>query len=131
VPDLKNFGGGIPSAYVTMTIVLKTRHTSAVDLNADLGESFGAYALGSDATILQLVTSANIACGWHAGDPRVMDLTVRTCRDSNVAVGAHPSFPDRVGFGRRAMDASPLEIETDVLFQIEALNAFVVQTAAR
>jgi UPF0271 protein len=98
----------------------------AVDLNSDLGESFGAYTLGDDSTILRLITSANVACGMHAGDPRVMDETVRACRELGVSVGAHPGFPDRVGFGRRTIDATPTEIETDVLYQIGALAAFVV-----
>ena len=99
---------------------------SAVDLNSDLGESFGAYSIGADQEVLRLVTSANVACGAHAGDPRVMEATVRACRDLGVAVGAHPGFPDRVGFGRRTIDASPAEVETDVLYQIGALGAFAV-----
>jgi UPF0271 protein len=103
---------------------MTSRH--AVDLNADLGESFGAYRLGDDRGVLGLITSANVACGMHAGDPRVMDETVRACRDFGVSVGAHPGFPDRVGFGRRTIDATPTEVETDVLFQIGALSAFVV-----
>lgn len=98
----------------------------AVDLNSDLGESFGAYRLGDDSDILRLITSANVACGMHAGDPRVMDETVRASRELGVSVGAHPGFPDKVGFGRRAIDATPTEIETDVLYQIGALAAFVV-----
>jgi UPF0271 protein len=98
----------------------------AVDLNSDLGESFGAYKLGDDSTILRLITSANVACGMHAGDPRVMDDTVRASRELGVSVGAHPGFPDQVGFGRRTIDATPTEIETDVLYQIGALAAFVV-----
>ena len=98
----------------------------AVDLNSDLGESFGAYKLGDDSAILRLITSANVACGMHAGDPRVMDETVRACRELGVSVGAHPGFPDQVGFGRRMIDATPTEVETDVLYQIGALAAFVV-----
>jgi 5-oxoprolinase (ATP-hydrolysing) subunit A len=95
-----------------------------VDLVADLGESFGAYTMGNDAELLNLLTSANVACGFHAGDPRVMDATVRACVECGVNVGAHPSFPDLVGFGRRAMDLSPDEVRTDVLYQIGALSAF-------
>lgn len=95
-----------------------------VDLNADLGESFGRYALGEDAAIVPLITSANVACGFHAGDPRVMDETVRQAAASRTAVGAHPGYPDRVGFGRRFLDCTPREIETDVLYQIGALQAF-------
>ena len=97
-----------------------------VDVNADLGESFGAYTHGNDLEILGLITSANVACGMHAGDPRAMEETVRASRELGVSVGAHPGFPDRVGFGRRNLDATPTEIETDVLYQIGALGAFVV-----
>jgi UPF0271 protein len=95
-----------------------------VDLVADLGESFGAYTMGNDAELLNLLTSANVACGFHAGDPRVMDATVRACVERGVGVGAHPSFPDLVGFGRRAMDLTPDEVRTDVLYQVGALSAF-------
>jgi UPF0271 protein len=96
-----------------------------IDLNCDMGESFGAYAIGNDAAIMPLITSANIACGFHAGDPQVMARTVRLAVQRGVAIGAHPGFPDLVGFGRRALDASPDEIENDVLYQIGALAAFV------
>jgi UPF0271 protein len=96
----------------------------AVDLNADLGESFGAYTLGNDAQVLELITSANVACAMHAGDPRIMDDTVRMSREAGVSVGAHPGFPDLVGFGRRVIDVTPREVETDVLFQIGALAGF-------
>ena len=92
-----------------------------IDLNADLGESFGSFTVGRDAELIPLLTSANVACGFHGGDPRVMDRTVRACRRAGVAVGAHPSFPDLVGFGRRAMEASAVEAETDVLYQVAAL----------
>jgi len=74
-----------------------------VDLNSDLGESFGNYTLGMDSEVLNHVTSANVACGWHAGDPLIMDATVRMCKEKGVAVGAHPGYPDLMGFGRRAM----------------------------
>src|SRR5439155_13342714 len=76
-----------------------TVRTGMIDLNADLGESFGGYRLGRDADLIPLLTSAQLACGFHAGDPRVMDATVGACRAAGVAVGAHPSFPDLVGFG--------------------------------
>lgn len=102
---------------------METR-TSPIDLNCDLGESFGAYALGSDAAIMPFITSVNIACGFHAGDPQVMARTVRLAVQHGVAIGAHPGFPDLVGFGRRALDATPDEIENDVLYQIGALAAF-------
>lgn len=95
-----------------------------VDLVADLGESFGPYTMGNDAQLLDLLTSANVACGFHAGDPRVMDATVRACVARGVRVGAHPSFPDLVGFGRRAMDLTENEVRTDVLYQLGALSAF-------
>jgi UPF0271 protein len=95
-----------------------------VDLVADLGEGFGAWTMGDDDALLDIVTSANVACGFHAGDPRTMDLTVRECAIRGVGVGAHPSFPDLVGFGRRALDLSPLEVRTDVTYQIGALSAF-------
>ena len=74
-----------------------------VDLNSDLGESFGNYTIGMDAEILKYVSSANVACGWHAGDPIVMEKTVAVAKDNGVAVGAHPGFPDLMGFGRRNM----------------------------
>jgi 5-oxoprolinase (ATP-hydrolysing) subunit A len=98
--------------------------THAVDLVADLGEGFGAYRMGDDDALLDVLTSANVACGFHAGDPRIMDATVTSCVQRGVAVGAHPSFPDLVGFGRRAMDLTTDEVRTDVLYQIGALHAF-------
>ncbi|MGW3449271.1 LamB/YcsF family protein [Streptomyces sp. NPDC001076] len=105
--------------------------TRMVDLVADLGEGFGAYTMGDDEALLELLTSANVACGFHAGDPRIMDATVRQCVERQVAVGAHPSFPDLVGFGRRAMDLTPHEVRTDVLYQVGALQAFAVAHGAR
>jgi len=97
---------------------------TTIDLVADLGESFGAWRMGEDEAVLDLITSANVACGFHAGDPRTMDLTVRRCVERGVAVGAHPSFPDLAGFGRRAMDLSADEVRTDILYQLGALSAF-------
>jgi UPF0271 protein len=94
-----------------------------VDLNADLGESFGPWTLGSDAAVMASITSANVACGFHAGDPGIMRQTVRAAREAGVAVGAHPGFPDLAGFGRRQMAASPREVEDFVLYQIGALAA--------
>ncbi|WP_018477171.1 5-oxoprolinase subunit PxpA [Pontibacter roseus] len=96
-----------------------------VDLNCDLGESFGAYYMGNDEQILPFVTSANIACGFHAGDPSVMRKTVQLCLQHNVAIGAHPGLPDLVGFGRREMAVSPAEAFDMVVYQIGALMAFV------
>ncbi len=96
----------------------------SIDLNSDTGESFGPYRLGETATLLQVVTSANVACGFHAGDPRVMAETVELAHRHGVGVGAHVGYPDLVGFGRRAMAADDDEITTDVLYQIGALYAF-------
>lgn len=94
-----------------------------IDLNGDCGEGYGAWRMGDDAAFLAHVTSANIACGAHAGDPDVMRRTVRLARDLGVAVGAHPGFPDRQGFGRRMLAMSPDEITNSVLAQIGALYA--------
>ena len=96
----------------------------SIDLNCDLGESFGAYTIGMDAEILPYVTSANIACGFHAGDPSVMQKSVLLCKKHGVQVGAHPRLPDLQGFGRRRMAISPAEAEADVMYQIGALKAF-------
>lgn len=98
--------------------------TPSIDLNADLGESFGSYQLGQDEELMPLLTSANIACGFHAGDPVVMDRTVRLAREHGVRVGVHPGYPDLQGFGRREMDLSPGEVEACVLYQIGALKGF-------
>ncbi|MGO1768623.1 MAG: LamB/YcsF family protein [Microbacterium sp.] len=98
--------------------------TRTIDLVADLGEGFGDWRMGDDEAMLDVLTSANIACGFHAGDPRIMDRVVASCVERGVAVGAHPSFPDLVGFGRRAMDLTPSEVRTDVTYQIGALDAF-------
>ena len=92
-----------------------------IDLNSDLGESFGPWPMGHDAALMESITSANIACGFHAGDPGVMRQTLALAKDRAVAVGAHPGFPDLVGFGRREMKASPTEVEDFVLYQISAL----------
>src|SRR5512139_61975 len=94
-----------------------------VDLNCDMGEGFGVYRLGFDEEAMPYVTSANIACGFHASDPMTMLRTVRLAKKHGVAVGAHPSFPDLVGFGRRMLEASPDEIRADVIYQIGALAA--------
>lgn len=103
----------------------------SIDLVADLGESFGAWTMGDDDALLDLLTSANVACGFHAGDPRTMDATVRRCVERGIGVGAHPSFPDLVGFGRRAMDLTAEEVRTDVLYQIGALQAFATAHGTR
>ena len=95
-----------------------------VDLNCDLGESFGNYKLGMDEQILPLITSANIACGFHASDPVVMSRTVKMAAESGVATGAHPGYQDLVGFGRRNMKVAPAEVTDIVMYQIGALKAF-------
>ena len=92
-----------------------------IDLNADVGESFGAYAIGHDPGLMKSITSANVAAGFHAGDPSVLRATVRRAKVHGVAVGAHPSFPDLAGFGRREMKMSPHEAEDLVLYQIAAV----------
>ena len=99
------------------------RPTPSVDLNCDLGESFGAWTLGQDAEIMPLITSANVACGFHAGDPGVMRQTVRLALAQGVAIGAHPGLPDLVGFGRRNMAISPDEAFEMTVYQLGALAA--------
>lgn len=96
-----------------------------VDLNCDMGESFGVYKMGTDEAILQFVTSANIACGFHAGDPATMHQTVKLALRKGVAIGAHPGLPDLAGFGRRNMDISPEEAFDMVVYQISSLYGFV------
>ena len=98
--------------------------TYKVDLNSDLGESFGNYKLGMDADIIPLVSSANVACGYHASDPLVMNRTIAMAKDVGIHVGAHPGFPDLMGFGRRNMDVSPAEAKAYTLYQLGALDAF-------
>lgn len=95
-----------------------------VDLNSDLGESFGAYTIGTDKEVIRHISSANVACGFHAGDPLVMDRTVAAAKECQVAVGAHPGFPDLLGFGRRNMVCTPREVEAYVQYQLGALLAF-------
>ncbi|WP_151088334.1 LamB/YcsF family protein [Hymenobacter baengnokdamensis] len=97
----------------------------SVDLNCDMGESFGAWTLGQDAEIMPLITSANVACGFHAGDPGVMRQTVQLALRHGVAIGAHPGLPDLVGFGRRNLDISPQEAFDMTVYQLGALAAVV------
>ncbi|MGB9730597.1 5-oxoprolinase subunit PxpA [Calditerrivibrio nitroreducens] len=99
----------------------------SIELNCDLGESFGAYKIGNDEELIKYVDRVNIACGFHAGDPIVMDKTVSLAKEYNVKVGAHPSYRDLVGFGRRFLDASTKEIENDIIYQIGALHAFCLK----
>lgn len=96
----------------------------SVDLNCDLGESFGAYKIGNDDMVISHITSANIACGYHASDHNAMDKTVRLAAENGVHIGAHPGFPDLMGFGRRNMSISPDEIRNMIIYQIGALDAF-------
>ncbi|MGH9329390.1 MAG: LamB/YcsF family protein, partial [Vicinamibacterales bacterium] len=92
-----------------------------IDLNCDLGESFGPWKMGADEDVMRSITSANVACGFHAGDPSVMRRTLRLARENGVAVGAHPGFQDLAGFGRRDIAASPAEVADLVLYQIAAI----------
>ncbi len=96
-----------------------------MDINCDMGEGFGAYNMGDDEKIMGFVTSVNIACGWHAGDPGGMARTVRLAAQYGVAVGAHPGYPDLLGFGRRTMETFPGEVKNYVLYQVGALCGFL------
>ncbi|OWA35527.1 lactam utilization protein LamB [Saccharibacillus sp. O16] len=111
------------SAASTNTELSRAKGKATLDLNCDLGESFGAYSMGRDAEILPYVTSANIACGFHAGDPSVMRRTVRLALEAGAAIGAHPGLPDLVGFGRRNLDVSAEDVFAMTLYQIGALEA--------
>ncbi|CAN5649616.1 5-oxoprolinase subunit PxpA [soil metagenome] len=104
------------------TVQDTTRH---VDINADSGESFGRWRLGRDEELFPKLTSANLACGFHAGDPLTMQRTVRLAKEHGVKVGAHPGFPDLAGFGRRDMAVAPEALHADVIYQIGALRAFL------
>ncbi len=102
-----------------------------IDINCDMGESFGAYKLGLDEEVIKYITSANIACGYHAGDPLVMERTVSLAKNYGVSAGAHPGFPDLMGFGRRNIDATLAEIKGYVTYQIGALQAFAKAQGVR
>jgi len=102
-----------------------------IDLNSDLGESFGPWPMGQDAVLMTAISSANVACGFHAGDPGTMRRTVALARAHGVAVGAHPGFQDLAGFGRREMAASPQEVEDLVVYQVGALAAFAAAQGVR
>jgi UPF0271 protein len=95
-----------------------------IDLNCDMGEGFGVYSIGSDEQAMPFITSANIACGFHASDPATIWKTVKMAKANGVSVGAHPSYPDLVGFGRRPMEVSAEDVMADVIYQIGALSAF-------
>lgn len=103
----------------------------SVDLNADLGEAFGPWPMGRDAELMAAVSSANIACGWHAGDPAVMARTVGLALDAGIALGAHPGYPDLAGFGRRSMAMGEDEVYGTTLYQVGALAAFAAARGAR
>ena len=102
-----------------------------IDLNCDMGESFGAYTIGMDDQVIAHITSANIACGFHAGDPLVLERTVRMAAAREVGIGAHPGFPDLMGFGRRNLDCTPAEIYAYVIYQVGAVQAFCAAQGAR
>lgn len=104
---------------------------TTIDLNCDMGESFGAFTIGADEEVMPSVTSINVACGYHGGDPGVMRRTVRLARDAGVAVGAHPGLPDLAGFGRREMRVSPQEVEDMILYQLGALAAIAHSEGVR
>ena len=102
----------------------------AINLNADLGESFGAWTMGDDQALLEVIASANLACGFHAGDPLVMRRTLRLAHQRGVSIGAHPSYPDLQGFGRRAMNMAAEDLEAAIIYQIGALAALAGAEAA-
>lgn len=102
-----------------------------IDLNSDMGESFGDYKIGNDEEIIKFVTSSNVACGWHGGDPMVMDKIVKAAKIREVAVGAHPGYPDLMGFGRRKMVLKPEEVKNYVKYQVGALMAFTMSNGMK
>ena len=105
--------------------------TRAIDLNSDLGEGYGAWKMGDDAAMLGIVSSANVACGFHAGDPLTSLATLREAASRGVAIGAHVAYPDRVGFGRRPMDVASAELTADVIYQIGALQGLCTAAGTR
>jgi UPF0271 protein len=102
-----------------------------IDINSDMGESFGAYSIGHDAGLMKAITSANVAAGFHAGDPSVLRDTIRSAKAHSVAVGAHPGFPDLVGFGRRELNVTPKEAEDMVLYQVAAVAGVAAAEGVR
>ena len=102
-----------------------------IDINADMGESYGRWTLGNDVELMPFLSSANVACGYHGGDPHVMRNTVRLARKHGVGLGAHVSFPDLIGFGRRRMDISAQELKDYVTYQVGALQAFATAEGSR
>ena len=104
---------------------------TTVDINCDMGESYGAWKMGADAALMPLISSANVACGFHGGDPATIRTTVKLAVDHGVAIGAHPSLPDLQGFGRRAMKISPQDMYDLVVYQAGAVEAFARAAGAR
>ena len=104
---------------------------AAIDLNCDMGESFGRYKLGMDEEVIKLISSANVGCGFHGGDPHVMRKTVTMAKEHGVGVGAHPGLPDLIGFGRRELKVTPEELQDYFIYQIGALKAFVEMEGMR
>lgn len=102
-----------------------------IDLNCDLGESFGAYTMGMDDKVIPLISSCNIACGYHASDPLVMKKTIAMAKEAGIGIGAHPGYPDLMGFGRRNMNVSPAEAAAYVTYQLGALYAFAKSAGVR
>ena len=109
---------------------MTTAH-APIDLNADVGEGFGPWPMGADEALIPIVSSVNVACGFHAGDPLVIDRTIRLALESGAAVGAHPGYPDREGFGRRDLAMSAEELEAAVLYQVAALAGMVAAAGGR
>lgn len=102
-----------------------------IDINSDLGEGFGPYSIADDAALMTHISSANVACGYHAGDPVIMDRTIRLAKEHGVDLGAHVSFPDRMGFGRRKIDMALPELETHILYQLGALDGLARRAGQR
>lgn len=102
-----------------------------IDINSDMGEGFGPYTIADDAALMEHISSANVACGYHAGDPVIMDRTIRLARDHGVDLGAHVSFPDRMGFGRRRIDMALPELEAHILYQLGALDGLARRAGHR
>jgi UPF0271 protein len=107
------------------------RAEGTIDLNADAGESFGRYSLGDDAGLMRVVTSVSVACGWHAGDPGVIRRTIAMARDAGVSVGAHPGYPDLLGFGRRELHMAPDDLRDAVIYQVSAVAGLAAAEGVR
>ena len=120
--NLETWSQLLNQAYCRLNWSVKNK--MRIDLNSDVGESFGPWTMGHDAALMDSISSANIACGFHAGDPGAMRPTIALARENGVAIGAHPGFQDLVGFGRREMKASPAEVEDLVLYQVRRSPAW-------